>query len=346
MKEAYDLAAQKSKSSDDKFTACYDSKVHSSVLTPGVLVRNLSKCAGGPGKLVSYWEDDIYVIVERKSNDSPVYVVKPETKYRPVRTLHRNLLFSRTHLPSKETSTPTPVRPKAYKKLKRITRNKPQVSNTSVEPYDETDSSDDEFRFVLSPQQSSPSMAENESPVVDTGNLTDFDTPVDSPANFTNPSHAITELPRQDITPDSPATSDNFGNLALASGGPDNQEYSLEEPTEETVQVQPDALLPDSVHEIELSLCPQCNRQPPARLSYYAPDQSAQCQPITAVTRPMFPNLQVNLPVNYGFYTSYPSFQTQYPPTYYYRSPSLPVPPYCYWPSSQPIVSNFAQAVY
>ena len=83
-------------------------------------------------------------------------------------------------------------------------------------------------------------MAENGSPVVDTGNLIDFYTPVDSPANFANPSHAITELPPQDITPDSPATLDNFGNLVLAHGRPDNQEYSLEEPDEATIQVQPD----------------------------------------------------------------------------------------------------------
>ena len=57
------------------------------------------------------------------------------------------------------------------------------------------------IHFVLSLQQSSPSMAENESPVVDTGNLIDFDTLVDSPANFANPSHAITELPTQRYYP-------------------------------------------------------------------------------------------------------------------------------------------------
>ena len=58
IKEACDLAAQKSKSSDEKFKAYYDSKVCSSVLAPGdcVLMWNLSKGAGGPGKLVSYWK--------------------------------------------------------------------------------------------------------------------------------------------------------------------------------------------------------------------------------------------------------------------------------------------------
>ena len=61
MEEAYDLAARKSESSGDRFKAYYYSKVCNSVLAPGdrVLVRNLSKRAGGPGKLVSYWGDEI-----------------------------------------------------------------------------------------------------------------------------------------------------------------------------------------------------------------------------------------------------------------------------------------------
>ena len=82
MKQAYDLAARKSKSCDEKFKAYFDSKVRSSVLATGdgVLVRNLSKRADGPGKLVSYWEDEIYIVVERKSNDSHVYAVNQKQK--------------------------------------------------------------------------------------------------------------------------------------------------------------------------------------------------------------------------------------------------------------------------
>ena len=72
----------------------------SSVLQPGdrVLVWNLSK-RGGQGKLRSYWEKDIHVVVRRKSTETPVYEVKPEGTDTKRRTLHRNLLLPCDFLP-------------------------------------------------------------------------------------------------------------------------------------------------------------------------------------------------------------------------------------------------------
>ena len=95
MKEAYNIAASKCKAQGDKAKALYDLKVRSSTLLPGdrVLIQNLSE-RGGPGKLRSYWEDKVHVVVHRKSPDSPVYQLKPENGTGPIRTLHRNLLFS------------------------------------------------------------------------------------------------------------------------------------------------------------------------------------------------------------------------------------------------------------
>ena len=54
---------------------------------------------GGPGKLRSYWEKDIHVVVRRKSAESPVYEVKPEGTAKKRRTLHRNLLLPCDFLP-------------------------------------------------------------------------------------------------------------------------------------------------------------------------------------------------------------------------------------------------------
>lgn len=59
---------------------------------------NLSE-PGGPGKLRSFWENDIYVVVKRKSPDSPVYEVESENGGRKNRVLHRNLLLPCDYLP-------------------------------------------------------------------------------------------------------------------------------------------------------------------------------------------------------------------------------------------------------
>ena len=100
MKEAYRIAASKCKAQGDKAKAFYDLKVRSSTLLPGdrVLIKNLSE-RGGPGKLRSYWEDKVHVVVHRKSPDSPIYQLKPENGTGPIRTLHRNLLFPMWYSP-------------------------------------------------------------------------------------------------------------------------------------------------------------------------------------------------------------------------------------------------------
>lgn len=72
----------------------YDRKRQSSVFSPGdrVLVRNLSEC-GGLGKLRSYCEDQIHIVVSQKEKDSPVYEVMPECGTGRSRILHRNMLM-------------------------------------------------------------------------------------------------------------------------------------------------------------------------------------------------------------------------------------------------------------
>lgn len=70
------------------------------LLCPGdrVLVRNLTP-RGGLGKLRAFWEEEIHVVVSRKSPESSVYDVKPESGRGKMRTLHRNLLLPCDYLP-------------------------------------------------------------------------------------------------------------------------------------------------------------------------------------------------------------------------------------------------------
>lgn len=87
--------------------AGYERRIHGVDLQPvgRVLVRNLSE-RGGPGKLRLYWENRVYVIVKRRSDESTVYEVVPEGGGK-MRVLHRNLLLPCDSLPL-ENSEATP----------------------------------------------------------------------------------------------------------------------------------------------------------------------------------------------------------------------------------------------
>ena len=89
MKEAYDLAAKKSKCQVNKAKMYYNTKMHSSVLSPGdpILVKNLSWCVGS-GKLAVYWEEHVHKVICQKGANSPVYDVQRETGDGPVQILH------------------------------------------------------------------------------------------------------------------------------------------------------------------------------------------------------------------------------------------------------------------
>ena len=93
MKDAYEMARQNISKSSEDGKKQYDRKVRFSSLQPGdrVLVRNLSE-RGRPGKLRSYWEQEVHLIVEQKG-DLPVFEVTPEGRKGKSRMLHRNLLL-------------------------------------------------------------------------------------------------------------------------------------------------------------------------------------------------------------------------------------------------------------
>ena len=66
-----------------------------------MLVRNLSE-RGGPGKLGSYWEEKVHVVLRRMGEDSPVYEGKSECGIGRKIVLHRNLLDQCDYLPIEE----------------------------------------------------------------------------------------------------------------------------------------------------------------------------------------------------------------------------------------------------
>lgn len=103
-------------------------------------MRNLSE-RGGPGKLRSYWESKVHVVVKRKSSDSPVYEVVPEGKGKS-RVLHRNLLLPCDSLPLGKLE---PVPAKQEREIQTYTRTRHHQIN---EPVEDSDSESSEVELV------------------------------------------------------------------------------------------------------------------------------------------------------------------------------------------------------
>lgn len=144
MKEAYDIASRNIKKTTARGKTYYDQKRQSTVLSPGdrVLVRNMSE-RGGPGKLRSYWEDKIHLVVSQKGKDSPVYEVKPESGSGRGRVLHRNMLMPCNALPLQKPAQNTVREQKPYTQQRK--RHKETEIRESSEESNE--SSDEEMHY-------------------------------------------------------------------------------------------------------------------------------------------------------------------------------------------------------
>ncbi|XP_065064120.1 uncharacterized protein LOC135690484 isoform X1 [Rhopilema esculentum] len=112
-----------------------------------VLFRNLSE-RGGPGKLLPFWEKDIYKVISRKGT-SPVYQVQRENGTGPVRILHRNLLLPCKDLPAAEADDGTRVRRGGQTRHKQMkSRRSHQISSTTSSSS-ESDSDDDTYLVAV-----------------------------------------------------------------------------------------------------------------------------------------------------------------------------------------------------
>lgn len=138
MKQAYEIASKTSAKGAARGKTGYDKRVHGADLHPGgrVLVRNLSE-RGGPGKLRSYWENRVHVVVKRRSSDSPVYEVEPEGGGK-CRVLHRNLLLPCDSLPLNHPETDT-----EQKRVSPTQRRKRGQKTDKQTVYSDSENSDD-----------------------------------------------------------------------------------------------------------------------------------------------------------------------------------------------------------
>lgn len=113
LEESYHIATENALKSAKTNKKRFDKLVRESTLQVGdrILVRNVS--LRGKQKIADRWGADIHVVV-KQMGELPVYVVRPENKDGPLRTLHRDLLLPCGFLPALEeketTSGKTPVR--------------------------------------------------------------------------------------------------------------------------------------------------------------------------------------------------------------------------------------------
>lgn len=149
MQEAYTLASNNARKSAQKARKYHDARGTSASLNPGdrVLVQNLSE-RGGPGKLRSFWEECVHIVMRRMNETSPVYEVQREDGSGKLRRLHRNLLLQCNSLPS----IPKTLQAKPQKRYSRKIRDKLRTQDRIVPVQPTTDSEDDYMSITLNPE--------------------------------------------------------------------------------------------------------------------------------------------------------------------------------------------------
>ena len=95
MREAHSIAREKSSQRKEKDVKQRQQKENLKLIEIGerVLVRNVVD-RGGPGKIRSYWEQQVYVVVDRKGGPKGlVYSIQKEGNRRSrIRIVHQNML--------------------------------------------------------------------------------------------------------------------------------------------------------------------------------------------------------------------------------------------------------------
>ena len=354
MKQAYQLAAKRSHSSGEKAKGYYDQKIRHATLQIGdrVLVRNLSE-RGGPGKLRSHWEDSIYIVVNQKRPDSPVYEVKPEAGNGSTRTLHRNLLFLvETCPPTKRLGNlnPCKVKPRRNDIPPRFRRRLkvPKRPDHEVQSSDE----DDEVLWISRIQQPSNFASAFESKGISlTATSNELETPVSTGSSELAPSSS--EPNPETTLPDPEQTTVQKSEIVLPT-----EENFVADTTSIANEVE---VISEPIAQPEIYSSPEAttsfsrpvriNRNKPSRLAYFQPGSSFDCQQNMVhanlcdvpYTTPYLPQSSLgiqqyhaNTPTplwnNHPVLYHYPAPVTMYPFPHHQLQPVLP---YCQ-PGDQP----------
>lgn len=258
MQEAYKKAKVSREKNAAKGKAYHDRSFGSVPLKAGdrVLVRNLSE-RGGPGKLRSYWEDRIHIVVKRISDDSPVYQVKPEGRPGKVRTLHRNLLLPCDCLPF-ETQENCWKRQKSRRKRVR----EHQVHNTSS-------SSSDEGNWI--PRLKPSGGVEPASPAVSIETPDEVSYSLNPEAEAFSPSTPA-EAPLEERTRS--GSGEDSSELSVSNVEPLSPQVPVDDGREEiqseSSESSSETVMSESSGEVSLEsgTRPRRNRKPPMRLTY------------------------------------------------------------------------------
>ncbi|KAL7870752.1 hypothetical protein SRHO_G00082490 [Serrasalmus rhombeus] len=285
MQEAYQIVREQTKKSMDRNKRNYDTKVRCTDLQPGnrVLIRNLTP-RGGTGKLRSYWEEGVHVVIRRVGKDVPIYEVKPEQSRGRSRVLHRNLLMPCEHLPLEP-------EPKLNSERRQKPEQKKRRETVTVENMMKDSDSDEEYCLYpcLEPQQPSERRYDKNTtqlqtkPECPTEQLTLVKSLVPHPdmvSEQTQQLHASVHIPTIEsasLVNDEPCLPDF--NSDIVSEVPPDLEPGLSacEPT--SVIMAPENEIAPPPGDFQL---PRRERRPPRRFTYDIPG-TPTCQHVRAV---------------------------------------------------------------
>eukprot|EP00794_Sanderia_malayensis_P012339 gene12339-13613_t len=300
MKEAYQIASDRSQVSQARGKDNYDRRIPSSVLqeNDGVLVRNLSE-RGGPGKLRAHWEKEVHRVVKRLNDTSPVYEIVSERNPRSQsRVLHRNLLLPCNELPIDT----APVNHQEKRTRNQRHRNRGcQRHNSNTVPYTQSASDNEDDVLIFIPNQDSSTVPPASNSVQNPESSSD-ENASDDTADTSKENEIVDNVETEPTFPEVPPNTSASENAAQAMQGTQTPQDTAGENYSPNNSYSSPAM--SSHSEPNQHMRPQRSRRPPDTLHYASlgnPVSFPQyhVQNIACTPKVLYPNF--GYPVAYGF---------------------------------------------